>query len=81
MDKPNEPAQIKYTKRILELIEREIIEINGDLSRIDTRMMVLWERKRVLYNERRNILKELRKAESECCVEPNVPILTFKELK
>jgi hypothetical protein len=80
MDQQNEPAEIKYTKRMLELVEREINETKMYIANLDSKMHDARERKKFLYGQQIMMLKELRKAESGFCEQvPNVPLRVFAD--
>lgn len=69
MDLDCASPSIKYTKQILDLIEKEIVEVRGNISSVEVKLRQMQDRQKDLYEERKNMLKELRKIESELMTE------------
>lgn len=53
------PPKMKYGDRILDLIDREIVEIRDSIINTKNTLATLEERRQVLYTERKNLLKSL----------------------
>lgn len=73
MAEVREPADVRYAKKILELIEKELVEVNGNIMSTEVRLRRLEEQKTYLRNEQKNLLKALGKLESESCCEDPTP--------
>lgn len=65
MAEVREPANIKYAKQILALVEKEIIENRSDISSVKVKHRQLLEEQKRLREEQKKLLRELGRLESE----------------
>lgn len=63
----NEPKEITYTKKLLELAEREIRELESKQTSIEVNL-------REMKKERKGLIIQLRDMESKRCADPNLGI-------